>query len=119
MTWLYSGATTRLSPHVSVERMQRQVEAIAQLMAQVVIYVVRGRVAPTYGLIAHETACSRVGGGLATRRPTLFAAANHSSGALHGVRPFRTPFIRATCLQQPHCRLRSTALSATLTTETV
>jgi len=49
------------------ERMQQQVEAMAHLMAQVVMYVVPGGVALAYGLVAYDTVRSGAGRGVAAR----------------------------------------------------
>lgn len=50
-----------------VERMQQQLEAMAQLMAQVVMYVAPGGVALAYGLVAYDTVRSQAGRRLAAR----------------------------------------------------
>lgn len=44
-----------------VERMQQQLEAMAQLMAQAVMYVAPGGVALAYGLVAYDTVRSGAG----------------------------------------------------------
>jgi len=49
------------------ERVQKQLEAMAQLMAQVVMYMAPGGVALAYGLIAYDTVRSGAGRRLAAR----------------------------------------------------